>query len=202
MKDLIINKTMNTIKRYSDFDNTKLAEIKYGLESLYTAITKLVVILFINFLLGSIKEFIYIYFFYGLLRFSGFGLHAKKTSHCWFLSLIILVSVPLMVKYIEIPRHICISLMTFLLIWIIIFAPADTEKHPLINKKKRILYKIICSLNALIYLIIVILSKNIYLSNILLFSLLIQVILVLPITYRILGLKYNNYKNYVRKGGF
>jgi accessory gene regulator B len=82
----------------------------------------------------------------------------------------------------------------------IIYSPADTEKRPLINKKKRIVYKVVTIIISIIYISIIFIKKDIYLSKILFFSIFLETLLVLPISYKLLGLKYNNYKRY-KKGG-
>jgi accessory gene regulator protein AgrB len=38
--------------------------------------------------------------------------------------------------------------------------------------------------------------KNNTLSNCFIFALIIQIIIMLPITYKLFGVSYNNYKNY------
>ena len=87
----------------------------------------------------------------------------------------------------------------FCVILLGIFAPADTEKRPLINKRRRITYKVITVLLGLIYIILFTFIKNDTVSNCILFALFIESFVVLPITYKIFGLKYNNYKNYLEK---
>ena len=50
MKEIVINKLINIIKKYNDIDNTKLLEIKYGLETIYLTIVKTIIfIVLINY---------------------------------------------------------------------------------------------------------------------------------------------------------
>ena len=77
-----------------------------------------------------------------------------------------------------------------------IYSPADTEKRPLINRKKRIVYKILTTLIAIIYMVIGLVVKNNILSNVITLSILLEAVIVLPISYKLFGLKYNNYLNY------
>jgi len=44
MKKILINKCMNYIEKNTDYDKTKLAEIKYGLEAIYLTFSKLIII--------------------------------------------------------------------------------------------------------------------------------------------------------------
>mgnify|MGYP002416640045 FL=1 len=83
-----------------------------------------------------------------------------------------------------------------LVVMIGILAPADTQKRPLINKKKRTIYKVLSIIISIIYMTLSIVIKNNTLSNCFIFALFIQIIIMLPITYKIFGVSYNNYKNY------
>lgn len=202
MKDLVVTGIMNNITKYYNYDNTKLSEIKYGIESLYLTITKTIIIFIISFLLNITKELMLLFVFYSLIRLTGFGVHAKKSWHCWATSLIIFVVTPLLIKNISINENILIINYVLFTLLLLRFAPADTEKRPLINKKKRITYKILTVLITITYLLISLkLKDNTTIINTLYFSTLLETIFILPCTYKLFGVKYNNYKNYKKKGG-
>ena len=102
MKDLLINSIMRNITNYYDYNETKLKEIRYGLASLYLHLTKIIVIFSISYLLGNLKTLLILMGLYSILRLSAFGVHAKKSLHCWIASLIIfllLVSTSLFLIY-------------------------------------------------------------------------------------------------------
>ena len=196
MKDLIIDKAMNSIKRKNNFDETKLAEIKYGLSTLYINITKTIVIITLSIILNLIKELLLILLFYGLLRLFGFGLHAKKTWQCWIGSLLTFLLLPYLVKLLIINFYVRLIISILSIVLIIIYAPADTEKRPLIRKKRRILYKILCTLIAIGLTIYSLLTKNVLIQNSIFFSLILECFMINPLSYKIFKLKYANYKNY------
>ena len=196
MKEVIISNIMLNIKNNKDLTDEKLREIKYGLEALYLTLTKILVIYLISIVLNTYKELSLIFLFYGILRLTGFGLHSKSTKECWISSIAIFVPIPYLVKIIFIPEYINIILSIFGIVLLAIYSPADTEKRPLINREKRIVYKILTTLIAIIYMVIVLVVKNNILSNIITFSILLEAVIVLPISYKLFGLKYNNYLNY------
>lgn len=196
MKEVIINNIMLNIKNNKDYTDQKLNEIKYGLEALYLTTTKIAVIYIIAIILNSYKELTLIFLLYGTLRLTGFGIHAKSSKECWVSSLLIFVPIPYLLKFIFIPKYINIILSIIGTILLLIYSPADTEKRPLIHKKKRIMYKIITTTISTIYTILNIVINNNILSNIITFSILLEAIIVLPISYKLFGLKYNNYLNY------
>ena len=200
MKDIIIKNIMNQIKKYNNFDEIKLAEIKYGLETVYLTIIKTIVFIIIAILLKTIKELGLFMLFYGILRLTGFGVHAQKSIHCWISSITIFVLIPILIKYITLPIYILIPILILSFITLAIYAPADTPKRPLINKKKRTIYKILTIIISFIYAIIILCVKNnIIITNTLLYSMLLEGFLVAPYTYKLFGVSYKNYKTYKRK---
>ena len=201
MKEVIINNIMLNIKNNKDYTEQKLNEIRYGLEALYLTSTKIAVIYIIAVILNSYKELTLIFLLYGTLRLTGFGIHAKSSKECWISSLLIFVPIPYLLKFIFIPKYINIILSIIGTILLLIYSPADTEKRPLIHKKKRIIYKILTTTISTIYTILNIITKDNILSNIITFSILLEAIIVLPISYKLFGLKYNNYlyKEIIRK---
>ena len=106
MKDLLINSIMNNIVKYNKYDESKLNVIKYGLSSLYLHLTKLLVIFTISYFLGLIKTLLLFMLFYSMLRLTGFGMHAKKSSHCWIISLTSFLLIPYLCETLVIKTYI------------------------------------------------------------------------------------------------
>lgn len=199
MKDLLINSTINNIEKNCNYDAEELAEIRYGLASLYLTITKTIVIFSISYIIGDIKSLLILMILYSILRLTGYGVHAKKSWHCWISSLLIFLVIPHLCNVLVINYKVKLTLGIFCEAILIFFAPADTEKRPLINKKRRITYKVISALIGLLYIVIFSLIKDNLYSNCLLFAIMLETFVVLPITYKLFGTKYNNYKNYQKK---
>ena len=196
MKKLFLNYSMCNIKKYfSDYSDEKLLEIRYGLEGIYLSFTKLIVISAITILLNLFYEMIIMMIVFNILRATGFGIHAKKSIDCWISSTLIFIIFPLLSKWIILPLWLHIVISIIFLVMIGIYAPSDTVKHPLINKKKRIILKIVTVISTLI-LIVISFFTNSLISNLILFGILTEIIVIHPITYKICGLPYGNYKNY------
>lgn len=196
MKNVCLNYSMNSIKKYyPNYSDTQLAEIRYGLEGIYLSITKLIVISILSIILNLFNEMIVMLITFNLLRMTGFGIHAKKSIDCWISSTIIFIVFPYISKLLIIPLPIHIIVSIVLLILIILYAPADTYKRPLIKKKKRIFYKIVTSINTLILITTSFFTNN-TITNLILFGILTEVILINPLTYKLFNIPYKNYKNY------
>lgn len=199
MRSKIINSIMEQIKKYNNYDDIKLQEIKYGLETVYLTIVKTIIFILLAILLKTIKELLLFMLFYGIIRLTGFGVHAKKSLHCWISSILIFVIIPILIKYVTLNNYVIYIIAIISIIILTIYAPADTPKRPLINKKKRIIYKVLTILISLGYLITIVLIKNKIIINTLLYSLLLECFLVTPFMYKLFGVSYKNYKNYKRK---
>lgn len=198
MKQSFLNKNLQLIQKYYNYDETKLKEIKYGLETLYLTISKMIVICLIAYFLDLFKELLLLILFYSILKTNAHGLHAKKSWQCWITSIVIFAFIPFLIKNIIISLYFKIIICITTLILLAIYSPADTEKKPIINKNKRLIAKILTISIAFIYIILIFILNKSIIVNSLIFSLLLQTILITPLSYKIFGLKYNNYKSYLR----
>lgn len=197
MKDRLLNKCMNSVKeKYPNYNQDKLDEIEYGLEAIYLTFTKLIVVFSIAYILGVLKELIILLLFYNLLRTTAFGMHAKKSWHCYLISISVFVGGALLCKYIDINIYVKYVLSLIAFVCMILYAPADTYKRPLINAKKRKIYKIVSICISFIYVVVIFIFSNNIISDYLFMGLLAATMMIHPITYRVFQLPYNNYKSY------
>lgn len=196
LKNIIINKSMTIIKDLNKYNEEELEVIKYGIEGTYLGITKIVIILIISIILNLFKETILFFILFNIIRIPGFGLHAKKSIWCWVSSSIAFIGIPIICKSYTFNNLFYLIIPIICIFFFLLYAPADTEKRPLINKKKRKIFKITTVIIGIIYFILIVNISNFYYKNILTFAMILQTILILPITYKIFNLSYNNYLNY------
>lgn len=198
MKKYILRKCMKLVKKSCpSYNDEKLLEIEYGLEGMYLTITKCIILFIVALMLGIFKEMIIIMLLYNGLRSFGFGLHATKSWICLVSSLIMFIGVTLIVIYVVIPLYIKVLILIICVSCFYLYAPADTEKHPLIKKRKRLILKITSIIVVIIYSFMCLYIDNSFVSNAILASILMETIIIVPITYKIFNLPYNNYKNYL-----
>ncbi len=197
MKKKFLDYTLSSIhKYYPEYNEERMEELRYGLEGFYLSTTKLIIITILAIILGIFKEMLIMLIMFNILRSTGYGLHATKSWICLLSSSTVFLLFPILSKLITIPNSIKIVLAIISTICIYKYAPADTEKRPLIRKRKRDIYKFITTFTCIILNIISLFIKNATLSNLIIFGIYTEVILILPITYRIFHLSYDNYKNY------
>jgi len=197
MRNLIIGKQLNLLKKYNNFDEDKLAIIKYGLESIYILITKTIIVLFVSYLLGLLKQTVIFLVCYNFIRIPSFGLHATKSWICLISSLLIFIILPFICTIIIIPIYLKLIIGLIGLGFIIKNAPADTYKRPIVSKKRRMFFKIFSSITTIVMISFSLFIENQFLANALLFSIILQCFMISPTVYKIFKLPYNNYKNYV-----
>ena len=195
MKDKFLDSSIIFIKKYGNYDEKDIKKLRYGLEGLYLTWTKVIIITLIALLLGIIKEVFIILILFNFLRYFGFGFHAEKSSHCLILSTIMFVIIPYIFLNFTITTEVFLLISVFCIMLISIYSPADTIKRPLKNKKKRIIRKILNLIVAILYVVIGLILNDHYINTLILISLIIEVFVIIPTTYKVFKQPYNNYKN-------
>lgn len=197
MKQKVLGYCLNTIRENrTDIDEIKLDEIRYGLEAIYITITKTVVIFSLALIFNIFREMLLLLIFFNILRTTGFGLHASKGWICLLSSSLIFIFLPFFSKLITIPIYIKSLLLIIAVVLIYFYTPADTVKRPIINKRRRQIYNFITTISCIVLSFIAIIIKDNTISNLILFGIYVEVVLILPITYKTFNLSYNNYLNY------
>lgn len=198
MKDKFLSKTSNLIYSKYNYDNDTKERIEYGLSIIYINITKVSVIFLIAILFNQFKTTLYFTIFLNIIRAFSYGMHAKNSFQCYILSTLLLVILPRLFLLLSITNIQKLILSFLSLLSIIVYAPSDTHKRPLVNKEKRIKLKIYSILTCCIYIGLIFLTKEEYYSKLLLLSIIIQALLINPIIYKLFKLPYNNYKEYLK----
>lgn len=199
MKEVFLERSLQLLNKEYNYQGDDLDRVKYGLEVIYISITKMFVILLVSIIFKAFKETLLMIIFVNGLRTFAYGIHAKKSWHCYISSIICFVLSPMLFKYIEINtiQKILISIICF--ISYALFAPADTHKRPLINKEHRKKLKINTLIVCSIYIAIIFISKNTLINNMIILSMVTEVFVINPIIYKIFDMPYNNYMTYQPK---
>ena len=190
---------MKYLTKGKNYSEREVKYIRYGLETVVILVTKTTVILLLSLLLGIFKETILLIIFYGLIRGFAFGIHASSNIYCWVTSILVYTIIPLLIKNWIPSNIIMITMAVISTIVLISFAPADTSKRPLKDRRKRIKNKIITSIIAVSYTLIIT-TMDFSINSILMWALMIQAFCTNPLSYKLFNQTYNNYKKYeIRK---
>ena len=203
MIDKICDKLMKRIRAKMPEVNDERAEvIKYGLELIIGELPKMFLLFIIACLLGIFK--------YALISFaiilpyklvSG-GVHLKTHIGCILGTSLFYCGNVFISKYINIPdikNQIIFSaiILTFAIIMISLYAPADTENVPILRKKERAKKKIISYIIVTAMIIISFLVKDRVISNMFRAGVLLQSIMISKLTYNIFKVKFG-YLEYIK----
>jgi len=199
MKKLIMNKCMNYIEKNTNYDQTKLKEVEYGLVGIYLTFEKLIIISIIAALLGIFKEMAIYILLYNVLRIPSFGLHATKSWICLVTSTILFIGIPYLCLFLSIPINLKVIIGILGIGFMFKNAPADTKKRPIVNKKRREIYKFISTILTIIFSLLAILVKDNFISNCLIFAVIMQNCMISPTVYKIFKLPYNNYITFLKQ---
>ncbi len=199
MKEIFVNNSLNYLKKHNACNKKQENIFKYTLESLYSFVTKTLVILIFSILLNSFEITAILLVCYSILRGFTFGIHATKNIYCWIISLSVYVLFPFLIKHFYLPIQFIYFMFFIGIIAILLWAPADTKARPLLNRKKRIVNKLISLCISLIYIIGAFELNNYNFKEIVSILFLLNTVCICPLTYYIFRLPYKNYRFYNKK---
>ena len=199
MKERFVNSSIAFISKYQECDDLKLKKLKYGLEGIYSLIIKTSTVILISICTKTILETLLLILFYAGIRTFSFGWHAKSNLACWITTITIYNIIPLIIANINFSNLIGYIILGLALLSMILWAPADTPKRPLIRKKQRQKAKILSIIIVILYSILFILTDIQVIKNTIIYSLLIQIVFINPLTYKLTNIRFNNYKYYKKK---
>lgn len=198
MKSYLIKHSLQLIKKYNPtIDDVSLEEIEYGLVGIYLTITKIMIILLVAWFLNIIPEVIIFMIIFNIIRTCSFGLHATKSWICLLTSMLIFILMPIVCKNIVLSYNIKWLISITTIFFIFKNSPADTYKRPIINPKRRMVYKLLSTIIAIIFSILAICINNSFYSNCFIFAPIVECFLISPMVYKIFHLPYDNYKTYL-----
>lgn len=181
-------------KEMPEIDDERAEVINYGLQNIVGEIPKIFIMLAIAYVLGIFK--LALFTFIVLLPYKGAsgGVHLKTHIGCIILTTTFYCLIPFVAQYIvlsKIVKYILIGIAwIFGMIMIKLYAPADTENVPILNKKDRRKKQIISYVTFTIGLIAAGIIQNSTISNILILGNLLQTLSITKLVYRLTNNKY------------
>lgn len=170
----------------------------YSLQILLINLEKLLIVYFFSFLLSVMINTFIMHLTYFLLRKFAGGWHAKKSINCTLFSSLCFVFIPwLAKKYNFLFSMTAMCVLIFVVSFTVIrYAPADTEKNPLVSiseRKKRRKSSILVTIFVLLASIFV---KSETLKFNILSGLLLESVTIHPAFYKLTKRSYRNYEEY------
>lgn len=181
-------------KEMPEIDDERAEVINYGLQNIVGEIPKVFIMLGIAYLLGIFK--LVLFTFIALFPYKGAsgGVHLKTHLGCITFTTMFYCLIPFVSQYIVLPeiiKYIVIACAWgFGMIMIKLYAPADTESIPILEKKIRRKKQIASYITFTLGLLVAIFIKNNVISNILILANLFQTITITKFIYKLTNNKY------------
>lgn len=178
-----------------DVDDERAEIINYGLQNIVGEIPKLFLVLLISYFLGVLELTIFAFFILLPYRAVSGGFHLHTHLGCLigttlfycgnaFLSKMIVLD-PVIVKY-----AIIAGIWGISMVFIRLYAPADTENVPILREKERKTKRYLSYIIATVGLVIAIFVTDSTISNILIFGTLLQSLSITKAAYKLTNNKY------------
>ena len=195
MIDTICTFLTNRIrKEMPEIDDERAEVINYGLQNIVGEIPKIFLLFIISFILGMLKEVLFMFIVLTTYRGASGGFHLKTHLGCILGTTAFYCGIVFLSQHIvlgNITKYILIGIIwIFGMIMIKLYAPADTENVPILSTKDRKRKQIIAYITFSIALIIAIFIENSVISNILIFGNLLQTLMITKLAYRLTNNKY------------
>ena len=195
MIDTICTFLTNRIrKEMPEIDDDRAEVINYGLQNIVGEIPKIFLLFIISYILGMLKEVLFLFIVLTPYRGASGGFHLKTHLGCIvgttaFYCGIVFLSQHVILQ--DITKYVFIGISwVFGMVMIKLYAPADTENVPILSKKDRKKKQIIAYITYAIGLMVALIVPNNMISNILLFGNLIQTLTITKLAYRLTKNKY------------
>lgn len=194
--EFITTKLLNYFKNHLILKSSEIEKLYLGLMVILINVFKLLFIAIVAFFIGLIKEVVILFVMFGALRLTASGIHLKSNFGCTIASLIAFIgSAYITVNY---PLSLSLTCIISIICTVLLYkySPADTENRPILGKEHRKKLKIKATVTALTFIFINLLLLNKSLFNLTMFTLILQSLSVLPCTYKLLKISYNNHEKY------
>lgn len=189
--DTYSQRLTNYLASRLEMDDSEKEVVEYGIYMFISETTKLSLTFLILFSLGQLKNGLLIVVVFGLLRSILGGVHAKTHVGCfisYLVSLTIILSAGLLFTKAQCIYFVLAS-FPFIIMAILRYAPADVENKPIISIRQRKSLRRKGLIAAFVFLVISCILPHPY-SGFALFSVILEVIAILPITYKLYQTKY------------
>lgn len=183
-------------KRNAEVDDERAEIIMYGLQNIIGEFPKIFIILLIAYLLGMLKVTVISILLIAPYRcFSG-GVHMKTHIGCIIYTLLLYSGSAFLGKNIillgQTKYILALCIWIFCMIMIKLYAPADTENVPILQKKERKKKQIFSYIILTVEFVIAIFITNPMISGIIIFGDFIQTLTITRLAYKITNNKYGH----------
>ncbi|WP_271715138.1 accessory gene regulator B family protein [Anaeromicropila herbilytica] len=192
----IANRLSNRLNKDMQLEGIDKIKLEYGTEIIVNNVFHILIVSALAIQFGMFQEVFIMLLSFKLCRGQAHGLHAKNLKRCMLYSCILILLTPYIAQRMVLPWYAYIIIFILFFIAFSLYAPADTEKNPIIGDKvrQRLRMKVL-SIYVILFLLVFCIPID-WIKNCIVYGITLEVISILPITYKILGKRRNNYEKY------
>lgn len=177
--DTKIDQFANYLQRRNNLDRIQFLKVRLGMQVVVSNIAKFIVTYGLAIIFHIFWYTLTAHLAYVIIRFFAHGAHAKSSILCHVQNIILFVIIPWLMIVFKIDFKIFLIISFFGLIFVWLYAPAETKKHPIpkrLIKRKHVL-------SIIFYILLMILSIMIVIpySILILYGITLSAINLLPI---------------------
>lgn len=197
----LANRIATVLTNNREMDRIAKLKLLYGLEVLLSNIVSMMIIVTFAMVFNCLKEFVVVFLAFKSCRKYAHGVHAKNHVNCLMSSTIFLVFVPVLSRYWVLQNWTIALFGSFFIIMFALYAPGDTEKNPILGPKIRERLRRQAVLCATLLIVIAIAVPIYWIKFCILYGIAMECISILPVTYKLLNKRRNNYGKYEEANG-
>ena len=168
----------------------------FGITRIIEDVPKYIFILLIGIIFNMLPLFAIVFVITLIYKTFVGGAHARTNITCLIFSSVYYIIPSLIARYVNIPNNILyiVEILTFIFsLYIIIkHAPADTEEIPILNKHKKITYKIIAIISLVVmYIVVFLFNSNYEFAKVIILAILLTDIFATNISYKLFKCKHS-----------
>jgi accessory gene regulator B len=177
-------------------EGLEFEKLRLGVDVIILSLSKLILIFVLSIFFNTFVETFVMIISHSLLRRTAFGLHAKNSNVCLIITVLMFVTPPILLNNIHLNFYIIIAIFLVFNLILYKYAPADTENHPLLGASLRKQLKTKTWVTGNILMVVTLLIPIDRLKPLIILSVFYIILTILPVTYKILKRRCNNYEIY------
>ena len=186
----------NGLNQYVNKEGKDLQKMILGIEVLLHNVPKMIIMVLVAYILGILTLTVLTWIPFAFIRRYAGGLHASNSISCTIVTMLMFVAVPYFLQGVGISAISMIVLFGIICLGLWKWSPADTKAKPIIGAKKRNRLKRQAVIACMAMPALALLIGNEAFYVFVLVGAVYALIVVLPITYKILRRSERNYEKY------
>ncbi|GMK38603.1 putative AgrB-like protein [Paenibacillus sp. CCS19] len=194
--ETIASRCATWLSAQNNGDHIAYLKMKLGIEMLLINVTKTLIVYGVSLVCHLFFQTLILHGAYYAVRRYSFGLHASTSLNCTLVSILMFVGTPQLSPYINLSNLAVVGLGLLFAALLYRYAPADTDKFPLIGAERRRKLRRLSAATSLIITLIAIIASSPTVTALLMLGVALQIITIMPITYKLLKRSVRNYEKY------